>query len=98
MTALVILVVLGPLAGPAAAIAGARARLAGLAQAGGAAMALGCALALLTMLDGRAPLAGWDGFLYVDSLGGFFLMTVAAVTLLAALGSVGYVAAQEDSG
>jgi hydrogenase-4 component F len=98
MTALAILVVLGPLAGPAAAIAGARARLAGLAQAGGAAMALGCALALLTMLDGRAPLAGWDGFLYVDSLGGFFLMTVAAVTLLAALGSVGYVAAQEDSG
>ena len=44
-------------------------------------------------LDGSAPLAGWDGFLYVDSLGGFFAMTVAAVTLLAALGSVGYIAA-----
>src|SRR6204780_4690368 len=98
MTALAILAVLGPLGGPTAAIAGARARLAGLAQAAGAAVALGCALALLVLLDGHAPLAGWDGFLYVDSLGGFFLMTVAAVTLLAALGSIGYVAAQEDSG
>jgi hydrogenase-4 component F len=98
MTALAILVVLGPLGGPTAAIAGARARLAGLAQAGGAVLALGCSLALLALLDGRAPLAGWDGFLYVDSLGGFFLMTVAGVTLLAALGSIGYVAAQEDDG
>jgi hydrogenase-4 component F len=98
MTALAILVALGPLTGPAAAIAGARARLAAAAAAAGAAIALGCSLALLVMLDGRAPLFGWDGFLYVDSLGGFFLMTVAGVTLLAAVGSIGYIAAQEDSG
>jgi hydrogenase-4 component F len=98
MTALAILIVLGPLGGSAAAIAGARARAAGIAQATGAAIALGCSLALLVQLDGRAPLAGWDGFLYVDPLGGFFLMTVTGVTLLAALGSIGYVAAQEDRG
>ena len=98
MTALAILVALSPLTGPAAALAGAGARLAGAAQAAGAAIALGCSLALLVTLDGHAPLAGWDGFLYVDSLGGFFMMTVAAVTLLASLGSIGYVAAQEDSG
>ena len=98
MTALAILIALGPLTGPVAAIAGARARLAAAAQAAGAAIALGCSLALLVMLDGRAPLFGWDGFLYVDSLGGFFLMTVAGVTLLAAVGSIGYIAAQEDSG
>ncbi len=98
MTALAILIVLGPLSGSVAAIAGARARAAGLALAAGAAIALGCALGLLVLLDGRAPLAGWDGFLYVDPLGGFFLMTVAGVTLLAALGSIGYVAAQEDHG
>ena len=98
MTALAILIALGPLTGPAAAIAGARARLAAAAQAAGAAIALGCSIALLVMLDGRAPLFGWDGFLYVDSLGGFFLMTVAGVTLLAAVGSIGYIAAQEDSG
>jgi hydrogenase-4 component F len=98
MTALAILVALAPLSGSAAGLAGARARVAGVAQATGAAVALGCALALLVLLDGRPPLAGWDGFLYVDPLGGFFLMTVAGVTLLAALGSIGYVAAQEDSG
>ncbi len=98
MTALAVLIALSPLAGSAAAIADARARVAAVAQAAGAAVALGCSLALLVILDGRAPLSGWDGFLYVDSLGGFFLMTVAGVTLLAAVGSIGYIAAQEDSG
>jgi hydrogenase-4 component F len=98
MTALAILVALAPLSGSAAGLAGARARVAGVAQAAGAAVAFGCSLALLVLLDGRPPLAGWDGFLYVDPLGGFFAMTVAGVTLLAALGSIGYVAAQEDDG
>jgi len=98
MIALAILVALGPLAGPAAALAGARARPAGVAQAAGAAVAFGCSLALLAMLDGGRPLFAWDGFLYVDALGGFFLMTVGAVTLLAAIGSISYVAAQEDDG
>jgi hydrogenase-4 component F len=98
MTALAVLIALGPLAGSGAAIAGARARLAGVALAAGAAVALGCSLALLVMLDGHPPLFAWDGFLYVDSLGGFFLMTVAGVTLLAAVGSIGYIAAHEDSG
>jgi hydrogenase-4 component F len=98
MIALAILAALGPLAGSAAAIAGARARLAGLAQAAGALISLGCSIALLAEVNGGRPLQGWDGFLYVDSLGGFFLMTVAGVTVLAALGSIGYVAAQEDSG
>jgi hydrogenase-4 component F len=98
MSALAILIALGPLTGLAAALAGARARLAGLAQAAGALVAFGCALALLVELDGHPPLAGWDGFLYVDPLGGFFAMTVAGVTLLAALGSIGYVCAEEDRG
>jgi len=98
MSALAVLIALGPLTGLAAALAGARARLAGLAQVTGALVAFGCALALLVELDGHPPLAGWDGFLYVDPLGGFFAMTVAGVTLLAALGSVGYVCAEEDSG
>ena len=98
MTALAILIVLAPLAGPAAALAGARARLAALAQAAGAAVALGCAAALLAALDHHPPLQGWDGFLYADPLSGFFLLTVAGVTLLAALGSASYITAQEDTG
>lgn len=98
MTALVILAILGPLAGPLAVVGGARARIAGLAQAAGAAVALGCAIALLTALLHHAPLLGWSGFLYVDSLSSFFLFTVSAVTLLAALGSIGYIAAEEQRG
>jgi len=98
MTALAILVALGPLTGPAAALAGARARLAGAVQAAGAAVAFGCSLALLAVLDGGRPLYAWDGFLYVDSLGAFFVLTVSAVTLLAAVGSISYIAAQEDDG
>jgi hydrogenase-4 component F len=98
MTTLAILTVLAPLAGPAAALAGARARASAAAQAVGAAVALGCAITLLTGLAGARPLQGWDGFLYADSLSGFFLLTVAGVTLLAALGSISYIAAQEDSG
>jgi hydrogenase-4 component F len=98
MTALAILIAFSPLAGSAAALAGAPARLSGAAQAAGAAAAFGCSLALLVILDGHAPLLAWDGFLDVDSLGGFFLMTVAGVTLLASLGSISYITAQEDSG
>jgi hydrogenase-4 component F len=98
MTALAFIVALAPLAGLAAALAGARARLAGIAQAAGAATALGCAIALLVRLVGGPPLPGLAGFLYVDSLSGFFLITVACVTLLASLGSISYIAAEADSG
>ena len=98
MTALAILIVAGPLAGLAAALAGARARMAGLAAAAGAAISLGAAVTLLVMLLHRGPLHGWNGFLYVDTLGGFFLLTVSGVTLLAAVGSIAYVSAEESAG
>jgi len=98
MTALAIITALAPLTGLAAALAGARARAAGAIQAVGAAAALGCAIALLVRLDGHPPLSGLAGFLYVDPLSGFFLLTVTSVTLLAALGSVSYIAAQQDAG
>ncbi|MBO0771058.1 MAG: hydrogenase 4 subunit F, partial [Actinobacteria bacterium] len=64
----------------------------------GAAVSLAAAIALLASGLRRAPLAGWAGFLYVDSLSGFFLLTVAAVTLLAAVGSVSYLTAEADAG
>jgi hydrogenase-4 component F len=98
MTALGIIIALAPLTGSAAALAGARARFSALALAAGAAAALGGTITLLVMLSGGRPLEGWDGFLYADSLSGFFLMTVSGVTLLAALGSVSYIGAQEDNG
>ncbi len=98
MTALAIVIALGPLAGPAAALAGARARLSAVTLSAGAAASLACAIALLASLDGGRVLDGWDGFLYADSLSGFFLLTVSVVTLLASVGSISYIGAQQDSG
>jgi hydrogenase-4 component F len=98
MTALAILIVAGPLAGPAAAALRARARVAGAALVAGALVSLAAAIALLAAQVHHPPLSGWAGFLYVDTLSGFFLLTVAGVTTLAAAGSVGYLSAEEDSG
>jgi hydrogenase-4 component F len=98
MMVLAILAAVCPLAGPAAALAGARARGAGLATVAGSAVALAAAVTLVVEVLRRGALRGWVGFLYVDSLSGFFLLTVAAVVLLAGLGSLAYVAAEEDAG
>jgi hydrogenase-4 component F len=98
MIALAAVVLAGPLAGLAAAACGAQARQAGWAAAAGALLSLTAVIWLLVALLRRAPLRGLGGFLYVDSLSCFFLLTVACVTLLASVGSVAYLAAEEDSG
>jgi hydrogenase-4 component F len=98
MILLMMLTVAGPLAGPAAAACGARARPAGWTASAGALVALACAISLLTAELHRAPLRGWGGYLYLDSLSCFFLLTVAAVTLLASVGSVAYLSAEQDAG
>jgi hydrogenase-4 component F len=98
MTALAILVVAGPLAALVAVLAGARARLAGCIGAAGAAISLAAAVVLLVHQVHRPPLQAGGGFLYVDTLSGFFLLTVSGVTLLAAMGSIAYVSAEEDAG
>lgn len=98
MTTLAVLIVVGPLTGPIAVALRARARAAGLAGVAGALIALAAAIAVLAAQLHRAPLSGWAGFLYVDSLSGFFLLTVAGVTVLAAIGSVAYLSAEEDAG
>jgi hydrogenase-4 component F len=98
MIILVILTAAAPLASTLAAALGARARRAGWAGVAGAGIALGCAVYLLVAQLHRAPLRGWGGYLYVDSLSSFFLLTVAGVTLLAAVGSVAYLSAEEDTG
>jgi hydrogenase-4 component F len=98
MIALMILAVAGPLAGTVAAACGARGRPAGWAAAAGALVSLVCAVWLLTAELHRAPLRGWGGYLYLDSLSCFFVLTVAAVTLLASVGSVAYLSAEQDAG
>ncbi len=98
MTVLAIIVFIGPLAGTAAAAWGAQARLAGWAGAAGACVSFAAAVWLLIGQLHRAPLRGFGGFLYVDSLSSFFVFTVTAVTLLAAVGSVGYLSAEQAAG
>jgi hydrogenase-4 component F len=98
LTVLAFVIIAGPLAGTVAAAFGARARPAGWSGAAGAAITFAAAVWLLIGQLHRAPLRGLGGYLYVDSLSCFFLFTVAAVTLLAAAGSVGYLAAEEAAG
>jgi hydrogenase-4 component F len=98
MIGLMIVAAAGPLTGTVAAACGARGRLAGWAASAGALVSLACAVWLLTAELHRAPLRGWSGYLYLDSLSCFFLLTVAAVTLLASVGSVAYLTAEADSG
>lgn len=98
MTALAILIVAGPLAGLVAAMLGARSRPAGTAGAAGAGVSLAAAVVLLAVQLHRPPLLRAGGFLYLDTLSCFFLLTVSAVTLLAAVGSIAYVSAEEDAG
>jgi len=98
LTVLAFVIIAGPLAGTVAAACGARAKPAGWAGTAGAAITFAAAVWLLVGQLHRAPLRGLGGYLYVDSLSCFFVFTVAAVTLLAAAGSVGYLAAEESAG
>jgi len=98
MMALAIIIIAGPLAGTVAAAAGAPARSAGWAGAAGASVTFAAAIWLLISQLHRAPVRGLGGFLYLDSLSCFFLLTVALVTVLAAVGSVGYLSAEEAAG
>jgi hydrogenase-4 component F len=98
MMVLAFIVIAGPLAGTVAAACGARAKPAGWAGTAGACITLAAAIVLLIRQLHRAPVFGLGGFLYLDSLSCFFVFTVAAVTLLAATGSVGYLSAEEAAG
>jgi hydrogenase-4 component F len=98
MILLMIVAAAGPLVGTATAACGARGRAAGWAGAAGALVSLGSAVWLLASELHREPVVAWGGYLYLDSLSCFFLLTVAAVTLLASVGSVAYLSAEEDAG
>jgi hydrogenase-4 component F len=61
----------------------------------GAVGALGVAVGLAVRVVTAGPARGLGGYLYVDPLAGFFLITVALVVLLAALGSAAYLRVEE---
>jgi hydrogenase-4 component F len=98
MIALVAAVVLLPLAGAVAVLFRCRAKGAGAALVTGATGALAAAVWLASTTVAHPSREGLGGFLYVDSLSGFFGITVTIVVLLAALGSAAYLRAEEDKG
>jgi hydrogenase-4 component F len=87
-----------PLAGAIVPWTGARARGIGIAATAGGAGSLGAAVTLaVRMLPGH-PIERLDGFIYLDSLSAFFVITVTLVVTLAGLGSYSYLRAEEERG
>lgn len=73
---------------PGARTLGALAALAGFAT-------LGCAVAIAIQLGGGNHFSAAGGFVYLDSLSGFFMLTIAIVIALASMGSAAYMRADE---
>lgn len=98
MTLLIAALVALPLAGTLAAGFGAGARGAGAAAVAGALGSLGLVVWVMVRVLAAGPFTAFSGFVYVDALGAFFLLTVALVVLVASLGSAAYLRAEEHVG
>lgn len=98
MTAVIAVVVCLPLAGGLAALSGAAARRAGAVTAAGATASLAGSIFITVRADVHGGVQALGGFVYVDALGSFFAATVALVVVLAAVGSMAYVAEEETRG
>ncbi|HUY62026.1 MAG TPA: proton-conducting transporter membrane subunit, partial [Candidatus Dormibacteraeota bacterium] len=98
MIALAVAVAALPLSGSLAALLTPRAGPVGRAAIGGGVLALAGAILLAAHVLGGPPVRALHDFVYVDGLGGFFLVTVAAVVCLASLGSAPYLQAAEERG
>ena len=85
-----------PLSGAIVPWTGARARWTGIAAGAAGAGSLAAATALAVRIVSGRPLELLGGFVYVDSLSAFFVVTVALVVTLAGLGSYSYLQAEEE--
>ncbi|MHB2023202.1 MAG: proton-conducting transporter transmembrane domain-containing protein [Mycobacteriales bacterium] len=98
MTAYIIGLAALPLAGTLAALLGAHARGAGYAAIGAALVSFALSIGLLARTLGRGSVLALNGFVYVDGLSAFFLMTISLVIVLASLGSAAYLRSEEARG
>lgn len=98
MTTVVVLVAVLPLLGALAPLVGLGARGLGIATAVGGVGALAAAAAVAVHVEQHGPIRALSGFLYVDSLGAFFALTVAVVVMLAGVGSAAYLRVEEERG
>jgi hydrogenase-4 component F len=98
MIALVMLAVVLPLAGAVAPAFSASARPLGAVTAVSGVATFGVAIAAAALLAGGGQARALSGFIYLDALSGFFLMTIAIVVALASVGSAAYLRAEEARG
>jgi hydrogenase-4 component F len=56
------------------------------------------AIVLAVKVAGQGHFQAWSGFIYVDALGAFFAVVISLVVVLASLGSVAYLSAEEQRG
>ncbi|MGI8576720.1 MAG: proton-conducting transporter membrane subunit [Nocardioidaceae bacterium] len=98
MTGLVIVLAALPLAATVAALFRAHARGAGYALVAGATGSLVLTVVVLVHTTTTGSFTALSGFVYIDELSAFFLLTVGIVVLLASLGSAAYLRAEEASG
>jgi hydrogenase-4 component F len=90
-----VLAVLLPLVGTLVAAPFSRARPAGYALVAGSLGGLAAALVLAVGMISGTRINLFNGYLYVDALSAFFLVTVEFVVVLAAFGSAAYLRAEE---
>ena len=95
MISYAIAIALLPLAGTVAALGRADARRCGWAAIAGAVGSLVLTILLSIRIVKHGPGTALDGFVYLDGLSAFFLVTVAIVTVLASVGSASYLRAEE---
>jgi hydrogenase-4 component F len=69
-----------------------------MAMATGGAGSLGSAVVLAVRVASVGHYQAWSGFIYVDALGTFFTVVISLVVVMASLGSVAYLSAEEERG
>jgi len=95
LTALVLLVPALPLLAALSPLAGADGRVLGGAVAAGGVGALGCAVGVAVAVARHGTYSALSGFVYVDPLSTFFLLTVSIVVALAGVGSIAYLESEQ---
>jgi hydrogenase-4 component F len=98
MIALALIVVALPLTPALAAAFTPRARVLGAIAAASGVATLGVAVALAIDASGRHHVSALSGFISLDPLSGFFVVTIAVVVALSSFGSAAYLRAEEERG
>jgi hydrogenase-4 component F len=96
MIAFVIVTACLPLLGTLAGVARRRARVCGYVAMASGVIEAALAIWLLSWVLANGPIRGLEGFVYLDSLGAFFLFTVSLVIAAASFGSASYLHVEEQ--